>query len=475
MGLIYLIFQTQNAMVDSWYYAACVKFNTEIFNSHHLLYNLAGYYWFNLLKAASPSIEAIAVLNVLNALAATACLYLVYYCLLKLKSNQTNAVWLSVFCGVSFGFMRYATDAETYILPIAFSLASTYFFIKENSPYKLILSGIFASIAILFHQVHLWWSLAIACGIISSKPFNIKGFLAFSGPLLLVPLVYWIVFKQSVLNTTFLEFITGEYSKGNAGIDLSFKAFQLTIINILRSFFQVHGNILLITKHFLSFVIISLMVVLFLSFKGFSTLKFKFNVLSNNKHSQFVFKMAIFFHILFAFFSSGNAEFMVMLPFLLVLWLASAFQSENLPAIKYFTLALFIWNFSFAILPNATLNLTMVEKQSTISIQNENAYTLWQNKPLVENNITYKKGFKYTNQRFLDHKKITKNTLDSLLEYKVMIYTDLPNSNKVYDREKWVSKSNNSDLISNYLLKRCDSFDNIYGKNYIYTIQKRTD
>src|SRR6185369_4699649 len=107
----------------------CVKYHQELLNSNHLLYNYFGTYWFYLLKSVNPNIEAIVALNLMNAFAATVCLFLLYACLLKLKNEKGTAFWLSLFCGVSFGFMRYATDAETYILPLMFSLTATYFFI----------------------------------------------------------------------------------------------------------------------------------------------------------------------------------------------------------------------------------------------------------------------------------------------------------------------------------------------------------
>lgn len=475
MGLIYIIFQTQNAMVDSWYYSACVKFKSELFNSHHLIYNYLGYYWFSLLKIFLPNVEAIVALNLMNAIAAITCLYLINSCLLKLKVNSTNALWLSLFCGVSFGFMRYATDAETYILPIVFSLASTQLFINPKNSTPLFFSGLLGALSIMFHQVHIWWTLSMFISLLVSKPFNFRKILAFSLPLLSIPMVYWLVFNNSHKTTGFIQFLLGEYSKGNAGIDLSLKALLLTCINLLRTFFQIHGNIVVLFKSYwlpLSVSIISIFIVLLF---GIKKQNFKSIIPIEKTAHKTLFLLAFLLHFLFAFISSGNAEFMVMLPFLLVLYVASTYQINQLVFLKNLTISLLIWNLTVAIIPNSFLNINRVDKQVAISLDHQNHYTLWRNKPLVENQITYKMGFSNTYNTLLSLKLIDTQIIDSILLKYQIIYTDLPNTNGILSREKIISGENELKLLLNYQLNKCDSFDNFYGKNYIYSIQKRAD
>jgi len=473
LGIIYMLFQTHNAMVDSWYYSACVKFNTELLNSHHLIYNYFGYYWFSLLRAINTNIEAIYALNLMNALASVTCLYLVCHCLIKLNVNSTNATWLSLFCGVSFGVMRYATDAETYILPIVFSLGSTLLFINHSKPIHLFFAGILAAVAILLHQVHLWWSLAILVSFFIGKTKNYKGLLLFSSPLLLVPIVYWFAFNNANYNFSFLQFVAGEFGKGNAGIDLSAKALLLTLINLFRTFLQVHGNIVIIFKSYPLIGSISLILVLIALFLAFKNLTIKTIKPLQMHPFKSVFLLAIILQILFALVSSGNAEFMVMLPFLGVLYFGSTYQLHDLVFIKYLTFSVLIWNLAFAIIPNARLNISQVEKQVTFSEKYSMAYGLWKNKPLVENQLTYFNGFNKFNNHLLNPKYVNTAIVDSLLQKGNTIYTDLPNTNKTFSRESMLEDNTIKKLIDQFAFVKCDSFINIYGKNYIYYIQKR--
>lgn len=462
-------------MIDSWYYSACVKFKSELFNSHHLVYNYFGYYWFSLLKSFIPNIEAIVALNLMNAITAIICLYLIHNCLLKLKINSTIALWLSLFCGVSFGFMRYATDAETYILPIAFSLGSTLLFINPKNNVQLFISGVLAALSILLHQVHIWWTLAMLISLLSSKPFEFKKILRFSIPLLSIPIVYWLVYYYSSQPSSFIKFITGEYSRGNAGIDLSLKAILLTLINLFRTFIQIHGNIIVLFKSYSFIMGLSLAIALTIFIVGIRKQNFKTLVQIEKNAFKTLFLVAFVLHLLFALISSGNAEFMVMLPFLSVLYISSTYHLNNFIFIKYLTISLFIWNLSMAIIPSAFLNINRVDKQVEISIKQKNTFTIWRNKPLVENQITYQTGFSNKTSHLLSLKSINTNIIDSLLLDQKVIYTDLPNTNNAISREKIVISDVGTNLLLKYQVNKYDSFDNIYGKNYIFTIQKRAD
>ena len=460
-------------MVDSWYYGACVKFKAELLNSHHLIYNYVGYYWFSLFRALDIKIEAIYALNIMNAVAAVLCLYLVYHCLIKLKVNAYNATGLSLFCGVSFGVMRYATDAETYILPIVFSLGSTLLFINHSKTRQLFFSGVLAAIAILFHQIQLWWTLAILVSFLIGKNKNYKNLLIFASPLLLVPLMYWLAFNNANSNLPFLQFVAGEFGKGNAGIDLSVKAFLLTLINLFRTFLQVHGNIVLLLKSYTFIESISIGVFLITLFLAVKNLNLKTIKTLQLQPYKSVFLLAILLQILFAFISSGNAEFMVMLPFLMVLYFASAYQYKDLVFIRYLSTAVLIWNLAFAIIPNAMLNINRVDKQVEFSEKYTMAYGLWKNKPLVENQLTYFNGFYKFNNQLLTPKNVDITLVDSLLQKGNTIYTDLPNANKTFSRESIVEGHTIKKIIEHCTFVKCDSFNNIYGKNYIYYIQKR--
>lgn len=472
LGLVYLFLPTHNANIDSWYYAACVKHNTELWNSHHLLYNGFGRLWYLILQFFYPKIEAIAALNIMNSIAALVCLFVLKACLIKLNTEKQTAFWLTLLCGVSFGFMRFATDAETYILPLLFSLIATYYFINFTNWKQLILASFFSCLAILFHQLHIWWGLAFIISLLLQKPLNIKNILRFSSVFILVPIMYFFIFKIAFSNITFLQFITGEYSKGNAGLEFSFKNILFTAINFFRSFMQIHGNILdFIPSDILFVLLLTIMVLLFyyliLKLKPWKT------VLKTTNPYKLLFVLAFTPHIIFAFLSSANAEFMVMLPLLFILYLGCSFQFTNLRFLKIIVFVLFIWNLGFGILPQRFLILNKMNQQVEITLNHPEAYFLWQNKPLVENIITYKKGFNLHHHYIDTRNEKFHLSVDSLIEANQSVFMD-DLVNPLGRRADFYSDKYELNL-KNYELKVITSYKSFYGNNEIYLITKKRE
>ena len=473
LSLVYLFLPSQNANIDSWYYAACVKHNAELWNSHHLLYNGFGRLWYLTLQFFYPNIEAIATLNIMNSIAALACLFVLKACLIKLNTEKQTAFWLTLLCGVSFGFMRFATDAETYILPLLFSLITSYFFVHFKSWKQLILSAFCSCLAILFHQVHIWWGLVFVVFLLIQKPFSIKNILLFVSFLLLVPVVYFIVFKYANTHTTFIQFVTGEYSKGNASLEFNLKNLLFTAINFMRSFIQIHGNIFdfIPSDSLLARFLLLLMLVLYyliFKLKPWQTVR-----KIENNHYKLLFVLAFVLHLIFAFLSSANAEFMVMLPFLLVLYLGCSIQFIDLRFLKTLVLVIFIWNMCFGILPQYFLSLNKVNTQVDIAVKNPKAYFLWQNKPLVENIITYQKGFNIHHQYIDSRNEKFYLQVDSLLSNNHIIFIDKVSKSSI-SRNDFYSKQNELNL-RNYELKVFASYKSFYGENEIFLITKKHD
>jgi len=474
LGLVYLLFPTNNANIDSWYYAACVKHHQELINSHHLLYNSIGRAWYLFIRLLHHETEAIDALNMMNAIAGSACLVIFYHILLALKQAKKSAMWMSLFCGVSFGFMRYATDAETYILPLFFSLLSTYFFISEKTRFNLFWSALFSVIAILVHQLHIWWAMAMVISLLMQRPFKLNSFLLFCLPFIMVPTIYYLIYVWLDLPTaSFWQFISGEYSKGNASLSFSAKSLLLTLINFIRSFIQVHGMIpYLLNKNPLAYAVL-FSVLLSAFIYCYKTGKFAFKIhRTKNSHYSQCFFLAFTFHLIFAFLSSGNAEFMVMLPFLLVLYLVSAYDIESYHPFIPLTLIIFAWNMAMAIIPSGINNLNRVDRQVDWTIQHPGAYFLWQHKPLIENVITYQQGFG-KNHNFISLNKKNQGLLDSLVNKQIPVYTDRANPGTRFSREEIV---NNDNYISGrYLSLPQGTWENVYGTNQIYLISKKGD
>jgi hypothetical protein len=468
LGVVYLIFPTQNANIDSWYYASCVKFNSELFNSHHLLFNVINSGIHKSVTLLFPNIEAIETLKTVNAVCAGFGLVLTYKIVLKLNNNNRTAMILSLFCGASFGFMRFATDAETYILPIFFSLLSTYFIIGKPSNWRFLVSGLLAAVSVLLHQIQIWWTLSmIVYLIIHAKTYKV-GVLVYVSTLFLIPISYYLVFSFYSDSNSFITYIIGEYGKGNANLDFSIPILKLTLINTFRTFIQVHGYMIHVLENYTILSVISSILILF---SGVIFLfKAKIQFIKFKQKERLLFILAILLHLIFAALSSGNAEFMVMLPFLLVFALSSIYKISFSKFGMFGILALFLYNFSFGILPAHLLNLNKMDAQKSLTIGNPKVYFLWEQKPLVENKVQFETQFDIK-RNYIDANEDYLKTIDSLILTEDQILTDFGNPTSKYSRIQMSEKQSKSDLTSRYKLLPIDSFDNIYGKNYIYLIQ----
>lgn len=468
LTLIYLCFGTANANIDSWYYAACVKYRHELINSHHLLYNGFGYFVHSGFKILLPGIEAMRSLQIMNALVAGGCLFVLHGTLKRLGSDGYTALSYTLFCGVSFGFMRFATDAETYILPVLCSLLSVFFLTQKKPALNLILSGCFAALSVLFHQLHIWWTLALFFSIAISRSLSSRQLLYFSIPHLLIPVVYMVAWKNQIQTQTLLAFVSGEYTKGNAGIDLSLKSLALTGINGFRTLFQIHGQILYLFKAYpiISAASALLSILLLLQWKRpqqAGIVKQSQNIPLKNG-----FLIAMAAQMVFAFLSSGNAEFMVMLPFLLVLYLSGRYTFSGPSAMLLPVLGMFVWNMFSGILPSANLNLNNVNHQAKFSASHPESVFVWNNRALLDNILCYRLGFKHGISL---QKYEGKAMLVKMLENPQGVYTDIGNPATRFSRGRFL-ESPVSEIDRNaFSLQAVDSFENLYGENYIYRIQ----
>ena len=79
-------------------------------------------------------------------------------------------------------------------IPIFLSLSASFFFYQfliNKKIANVFLSGIFISAACLFHQIHLFWGIALFAGFLRIR--NLKSIIAFCLTVLLVPIVYSLV------------------------------------------------------------------------------------------------------------------------------------------------------------------------------------------------------------------------------------------------------------------------------------------
>ncbi|MFM6982650.1 MAG: hypothetical protein ACKOXF_00860 [Chitinophagaceae bacterium] len=466
------LFPNNNTTIDSWYYAACVRHHYDLFNnSHHLLYNFFGYNFHQFLNVFSP-VSALKSLQLLNTSASAISLFLFYHILKLIGCSLKNAAIITAFCASGFGFLRFATDAETYILPLMWTFLSAYFYIKSDKLLHTSLASFFAVIAVCTHQLQIWWTLALFIHICFLSKRTLKSRIVFSAILLLIPLIY---FQTYVIcrfcNVSFIGFIYGQYNSGGAGIDISFKALLLTFVNFFRTFLQVHGQLIYLAKKYPVTTIIVLIILLkmlvFLFLKRREILKFQNKERPGNY--SFLFLLTFIFNLLFAFVSSGNAEFMVMLPFMLTAYIASNYNLIIYTRSLIIILFMLVWNLSTGILPSTFENISKTDLQADIYMQHPDAFFVFENKAQVENQVCYTTNFEFTN-RF-----ISADQIRLYLDSGKIVYTDLGLKTTEFSRASFLKKDDQNDLLKNYNLTKTDSFQNLYGKNYIYLISKKDE
>lgn len=470
---VYFLMPTNNADADSWYYASCVKYKTELFNSHHLFYNCIGLFFHRIFVLFYPKIEALNSLFIMNA-----CFGLSTFLVFRKTLNHLNisaniSSYLAFIACSSFGFMRYATDAETYVIPMFLSIVSLYFYVKKpnHTDINLYLAGLFSASAILIHEVQLWWTIAMAVHAFFIRKDRRYAGIKFSAPLLVIPFAYGLVYSLTAHSTTgFMSFLLGEYGKGGAGVDLSFNSAFLTLINSFRSFIQIHGRItVLLSQQPFPFTL-AILVVLFFTIKGLF-FKTALRLKRSPSRSLILFPfLGIALHLMFAFVSSGNAEFLVMLPFLVVLLFGLLLEFDNGKIIGNIGIAIFIWNLVFGIMPANQYDLGKNSTQIKITKEDSQRFYLWKNKALVENRLTYDAGFKPRGY-LLSPKNTDTSTINQLLLKNKIIISDLMNEDGPLSRSSFVKGEKFKRLDEHYKITILDSFDNLSGKNFIVRIE----
>jgi hypothetical protein len=441
--LLYLLFPSHNNSGDAWSMAADAKYGHELFSPHHLLYTITLY----LFSHASGLQNTLQAGMVLNAIFGALTILVLYFTLCLISADADRNLLLCVVAALSFGFWRYTTENETYIIPVFFSLIGSYYYIKAVSTgnFKnkyLVLSGIFATIGCLYHQIHIFWFLGLLIGwiLISKENRETRG-LIFSATFGIAILAYFAVIQyylhQSLSIHNILHFTFHDYYQGSAGNKIGFANLLLGAINFFRTFFQVHGKIWILLDRNLLWYIPG-MISLVLIFKvtalvltaSWQNLK-HWSALSSSQrpetrdqrlnspasssyqrpetrdqrlHSpasssnqrpetrdQRLHLIIFIMQFAFAVYNIGNAEFMVMLPVLMAILFVNSKIIET-ETLTYFAIALLVWNFSYGIYANYTLHPNADDKVAQFIADHPDAKFVIVEPAIVFNQYYYQKG-----------------------------------------------------------------------------------
>jgi hypothetical protein len=476
--LVYVFFPTANTSLDAYDYAASIKWNVALAHPHHLLYNYVGRVLFVTTRFIWQEVDVLSLMKCFNALVAGFCLYILHKIIDSQSSNKLQGFLLVVSVGLCFGFWRFATENETYIFPIFLSLCGSWFFqrfLHRQSIIKLLLSGLFAGVACLFHQIHFFWwfGLAVAAFLFQRKWLHL---FLFAMPAFIVPVVYWLVFariSEPVNGTAFLQFVFKSYFDGTASIGIGWQHFVLTPINFVRTFFQVHGLVseLILKNPFLLVAATIAIFCLFISFCYISVKEF-----FRGKMTYFAQVHAVIFLMQFgfSFFSAGNAEFMVMLPFLLAIVLAEKFKNATRPLI-FLCAGLAVWNFTFGIFPNHHYSFYPSDKLVQKYSSDTSVLYVLHNRNLVLNRIYYETGqfpagILKVPQNISQRQHFEKQIAGELKAGKT-VYTNCVKPAIMFSRESFYVQKTDNQFLSAFAISPVDTLETFSGSEILYQLK----
>jgi hypothetical protein len=459
LTLLYILLPSSNNTLDSIAYSLGIRSGNDLFYPHHLLFNAFGF----VLSKLFTIHETLPFICLINALFAGGCLWIMRRLLLAFTDNKTCAAIL-LFLGSCYGFMRFATDAEAYIVPLFFALWGSKVILSGE---KFILTSLLLSISCLFHQLFVFWWIGLGIYIWwNFEKHKLKNAIKYLSTAFIVPVIYFVVFRFTENNCSNLfEFIFPDYVKNsNVSISLNSTIFFLTPVSFIRTIIQVHGYILpLFQKYFWTSIPVAIACICFLL--GFFKLKGSITKKSSARQvDKFAFSHLIIFvlQFLFAAISDGNAEFMLMLPFAFALFFFGRYAIKRSP-VFYFSMGVFLWNLSLGLIPIHFLQTSMDEPMVKYIEQHpEKIYFLPENMRiglLLEYQSPEKKYTIYS----------SKEELDSLIQTGNTIYTNAVNNTFFMSRSSLLS--NNTHLFSNYSINKDDSVKYSFGTLYISTVK----
>jgi hypothetical protein len=474
--ILYIVLPSGLSTGDGWFYAASVKYRNEIFQSHHLLYNALGiiFSWL----PSKAGFEIISILKIMNAFFAFMILFVIQKILYTIKLTDKQIAIIICLIGISFSIIRYATENETYIVPLFFALLASYnylkFLTKEGDQYSFY-SGFWAAISILFHQIYFLWWLGLLTGfILANRKKHAFHYLLIS---LIAPVTYLLVIitTHGGLNwDQIFDFIMGDLG-GNVGFGITCKGVLLSFISLVRSFIQVHGYIFNMIKENILFVLPAIVSIFFFVF---AFLKFP-EIQKFNRSNRFatIHLVILVLQLILAVISFGNAEFMVMVP-LLVFILIPLLTINYEKFLLRILFGMAVWNISFGLVP---LHFKGQEPEQFICdmVRSEKgAIVIVSDEQLIRSMLYYQTGeicygSIYKSPAVLKLIGKERSSLDSVITNALIrgneVYTNCLDE-KTISRFSIMEGSENKNYFSQYETILTESYNPITGRRSVYRI-----
>ena len=485
--ILYLVFPTNNSSVDAYYYAASVKYSDELFHPHHLLYNVTFRQFFNLPFLNNEEIDILQGMKMANSFIGGICLYL-FSLLLKRTGRSIKEIFrIILLAGSSFVVMRYSSENEVYLFPLAFSLGASVIYqdyLNNKSLLRLLISGLLASFAVLYHQTGIFWWLGLFIGLIIFC-HSWKSKLVFLTTVVPVILIYSIVvFQLPAFERNFtgiFQFALRDYLASGFDKTPGWENFIFTPVNLIRSFVQIHGyifrmmgeNILWILPGLVSMLLIGVV------FAGNRFLIGKTKLM--NRPFFITHLIILVFYIVFAFFAEGNAEFMVMIPFMAFLLLFSKIKIKDRSMIL-FGIALLVWNISYGLIPRNNFEFTNYTMLESWIKKNPDATFIIKSDQQVISRLYYQSGVEFYPQIIKSPSSLIRRygnmddlhiILDKCINRGNQIYTDCVGYPGILSRRGVIDTGEDDYFFTEYEYEPVDSIETLFGTFFLHRIDSR--
>ncbi len=484
--LVYLLFPSHNSSIDAYYYAASIRYSGELFHPHHLLYNLTGYIFLKAVECIGIFPDVLAFLKIINALVAALCLAAAASIFRQMGKDKTEISGYLILAGSSFVLWRFATENETYLFPLALSLFASFYFIhylKIREMRYLFLAGIFGSLAMLYHQIHLFWWLGLFIGVIVHIR-RWKAVLLYGLPALLVPFAYGVVYlilrNSAAISGSPVHFVLRDFYAGGVDMTFDWSNLYLTVINLVRSYIQVHGLMFTMIRGSLLFIIPGI-IALFLMGTGLIQRRLITKRVGSDlgifiKTHTYI----ILLQLIFILISVGNAEFMVMIPILSFLIIGSLYTIRK-QSLFLAGAGLFIWNFGYGILPLWKTDRTPHQEIiQWVETHSTDLFILMSDQHIISK-IYYATGTEEVPniQKAPEHMVARGQSLSSLherieecFESGRRVFTDCIDRPRIVTREQLLDRGVNRKFFSRYNTIPADSMITAGSPYYLYEIGK---
>jgi hypothetical protein len=429
--LVYLVFPTGFSTTDGWNYAAEIKYSGEFFHPYHLLYNAFGYMFCYFPARAGADI--LSCLKVMNSFFAAALLYIVRLIIYRLKKDELLCAIICCLSGSSFAIMRFATENETYILPLFFALLASYYFLRflqTGHQGNAFLTGMLVSFSVMLHITYVVWWLCLLVGMI--RKADRKALTYYLIPAFSIPVIYLLVvvsLSGTLSRTAISGFLFNDFTN-NSRFELSWKGVFFSVVNLIRSFIQVHGYLIDIIKRNFLYVLPGFISIIFF-IVGLFRLSLK-RISSKDGEFRTIMIMVAFSQFVLAVISSGNAEFMVMIPVLSFIVLSIVLIEPGKFLVPVMT-GMLIWNLAYGIIPLHFNSGKPEQFLSDLALNVKNTKIIASDDQLLKSMIYYRTGIRETDNIYkspavikakgMDISKLV-SVIDKAIAHGDEVYTD---------------------------------------------------